>query len=159
MHTVFVLTKIAAFLIAHNPTPITLPKHISRFGNSSCLSLNLIWQEMKGKKKNEQTLYGLCKESLGPMSFENSNLKFYQCLGITYKPILNAIVKLKNSISHHICTGLNENNIVFDRLLLSPDINQLESYIWETGSSGRNRLKTKRRAKEWTGALVGFEII
>lgn len=79
--------------------------------------------EGKKTEKNEQTLYGLCKESLGPVSFENSNLKFYQCFGITYKPILNAIVKLKNSISHHIYTGLNENSIVFDRLLLSPDIN------------------------------------
>lgn len=113
MHTIFALTKIAAFLIAHNPTLITLPKHISRFGNSSCLSLNLSWQEIKKKeKKNEQTLYGLCKESVGPMSFENSNLKFYRCFGRTYKSILNAIVKLKSSMYHHIFTGFSQNSIV-----------------------------------------------
>lgn len=94
MLTVFVLTKIAAFLLAHNLTPITLPKHISRFGNSSSFSKFKLARS-EGGKKNTKEFYMDFARNQWPNSFENSNLKFYQCFGITYKPILNAVVKFK----------------------------------------------------------------
>lgn len=46
------------------------------------------------------------------MSFENSPLKFYR-FGGAYKTILNALLDLRNSISHHIFT------------VYSPDVNHI----------------------------------
>lgn len=42
---------------------------------------------------------------------ENSPLKLYH-FGITYKPIFNAVVELRNSTSHRIVTVYTQNSLV-----------------------------------------------